>query len=95
MSEQDFNIRITLTPEQIVQAHKTFFEIAQNLEDVKKQATQDTDIQELVDREDHEVFRAMMYAAGLGDIDEFCGIVVEPTTEEEERPESDGGEIQQ
>ncbi len=77
MEKSNYNIRIELTPEQITKAHEIFFEIAQNLDRIKQDTLKSEELDENdramlighIDFEDHLTFKAMMYAAGLGDID--------------------------
>ncbi len=75
------NLRIYLTSDQLAKANEIFFEIAQNLERIKQvtlksEKLDDDDRALLVNKiefEDHLTFKAMMYAAGLSNINSDSG----------------------
>jgi hypothetical protein len=71
----NLNTKVVLTNEQLQYVQAKLYEIAEGLEQIKQKTPQNDSVllHKIVDRVDHDVFRIMQYAGGVGDIDDFCG----------------------
>jgi hypothetical protein len=71
----NLNTKVVLTNEQLQCVQAKLYEIAEGLEQIKQKTPQNDSVllHKIIDGVDHDVFRIMQYAGGVGDVDEFCG----------------------